>query len=139
MTSVNQRLHSLSGRAHTAMSVYPPVFGFFFCFILFFGTVQTFLTPPLPHCCRLIPQCGEVWVKGWTQVLSVLADTKCQYCNTKNLHYLFISSPGVLKARNCTVAVWRQILQSAPQSHFQFQGVDRKQNMYQEVGRECHR
>lgn len=38
----------------------------FFCFILFFGTVQTFLTPPLPHCCRLIPQCGEVWVEGWT-------------------------------------------------------------------------
>lgn len=61
-------------------------------------------------------------------MFSVLADIKCQYHDTNNLHYLFISSPELLKGRNCTVAVFlRHILQSAPQSHFQFQGVDRKQ------------
>lgn len=81
------------------------IFQLLLLFNIFLRTVQTFLTAALTHCCRLIPQ-RDVWVKGWPQVLSVLADTTRQYCDTNNLHYLFISSRGLLKGINCTVAVF---------------------------------
>lgn len=43
----------------------PSSFVFFLLYFIFWNC-SNIPHPSTPHCCRLIPQCGEVWVKGWT-------------------------------------------------------------------------
>lgn len=130
MTSVNQRLCSLSARGHTTQSTLQ---FFLFCFA-FGGNGQTFLQfffslPP-----------SDVLMQRSFQGLKVGHD--CGLClQTPNgniltpkppLSFHFVSRG--FKSRQVYFWCWRQVRRSVPQCHFQFQGVDRKQNMYHEVG-----
>lgn len=146
MTSVNQRLCSLSVPALATLSTLQKWPSFFFFFFL---TDQAFLQ--FSHClmswhrrvCR---------VKGWSRLHSwelthSTAKMNFNMCvlvwrlqspngniSTPNLHYLFVSSPGFLKATECNSADGFRCTHLSHSATSNFKGVDRKQNMYYEVG-----
>lgn len=130
MTSVNQRLCSLSARGHTTLSTLQ-----FFSFVLFLGEWSNI---PPGFFFSLSP--SDVPMQRSFRGLKVGHD--CGLClQTPNgniltpkppLSFHFVSRG--FKSRQVYLWCWRQIRRSAPQCRFQFQGVDRKQNMYHEVG-----
>lgn len=76
-------------------------------------------------------------VKVWTQPHSVLEVAKRQYRDTKtSIMFSFISK--VLKATKCNLAGGFRCTHLRYGAASNFRGVDRKQNMYYEVG-DCHK
>lgn len=127
MTSVNQRLCFLSVRAHTTLSTLQKWPSFFF-----FWTDQTFLQFLLPP--------SDVLTQRSLRGLKVGHDcTLCLQLPNGNittpkppLSFRFISR--VLKATKCNSADGFRCTHLRHSATSNFRGVDRKQNMYYEVG-----
>lgn len=110
----------------------PSVFFVLFCFLGEWSNIPPVFFFPLPPSDVLMQRSFrglKVWHdRGlclWTPNGNILTPKP-------PLSFHFVSRG--FKSWRVSLWCWRQIRRSAPQCHFQFQGVDRKQNMYHDVG-----